>query len=171
MKILSSAVLCGILAASVAVAQPAPADRPELPSFTLTDMEGVPHPVAQLEGVVTLINFWATWCGPCRMELPEVQKLYDDLAGKGLAVLAVNVEGPAAPVKAFMENMHLTLPVYFVSREDDRRLGITGIPFSVLVDRGGRVARVYQGYSPETVKDMRQLATQLIDEGVGRKGD
>ncbi len=170
MKILASALLCCILAAPAVVAQPVPADRPELPTFTLTDLQGVPHPVAQLEGVVTLVNFWATWCGPCRMELPEVQKLYDDLAGRGLAVLAVNVEGPAAPVKAFMENMHLTLPVYFISREDDRRLGITGIPFSVLVDREGRVVRAYQGYSPDTVKDMRQLATKLIEEGGGRKG-
>ena len=170
MKIIVSALLCGVLAAAAVPAQPAPDQRPELPDFNVTDLQGVPHAVADLEGVVTLVNFWATWCGPCRMELPEVQALYNDLADQGLAVLAVNVEGPGAPVKQFMENMNLTLPVYFISREDDRRLGITGIPFSVLVDRAGRVVRIYKGYSPDTVKDMRQLATKLIDESGGRKG-
>ena len=169
MKIPLTALLCGIVMASAALAQP---ERQALPDFGVIDLEGISHPVAELEGVVTLLNFWATWCGPCRTELPELQKLYNELGGKGLAVLAINVEGVGTPVQQFMDMMHLTLPAYFISRQDNQRLGIRGIPFSVLVDRQGRVVRVYQGYSPDSVKNMRELAEKLIEESeAGRKGE
>jgi len=139
-------------------------DRPAFPELTLTSLDGQTQRVADYRGTVTVVNFWATWCGPCRMELPELQKIYNDLAGKGFVVAAVNVEGPSAPVRPFMQRMNLSLPVFFVTQEDQRNLGISSIPFTVLLDRQGRVVRVYPGFSKAGMLDLRDEVGKLLGE-------
>ncbi len=64
------------------------------PSIELTDLAGQTVPLKNVLGTATVLNFWATWCGPCRMEMPELQKLSNEFGGKGFVVLAVNVDLP-----------------------------------------------------------------------------
>jgi thiol-disulfide isomerase/thioredoxin len=147
----------------------AEAARTPFPALTLTSIDGQKQQVSDFRGTVAVLNFWATWCGPCRMELPELQKIYNDLAGKGFMVAAVNVEGPDAPVRLFFAQRNISLPAFFVDEEAQRELGISSIPLTVLLDRQGRVVRVYAGFSRAEMDDLRQEATKLLAEGKGRR--
>jgi thiol-disulfide isomerase/thioredoxin len=153
--------------ACAAFAWTAEAPRPEFPDIVISTPEGQACSVADFRGAVTVLNFWATWCGPCRIELPELQKLYDQLAGKGFVVAAINVEGRPAWVKPFFARMGLTMPLYTIDAGTDRLLGVTTIPFTVLLDRDGRVVRVYQGYSKQGMADLRAQVKTLLAKKSG----
>jgi thiol-disulfide isomerase/thioredoxin len=159
----------GLLALALIIAVPvahaiAEDARPELPSFQLADLKGQVFELADYRGTVTLLNFWAYWCGPCRAELPELQKVYNSYAGKGFAVIAVAVDTPREMVKPFMDRLGVTLPVAFVNPLVQRDLGIEQLPFSVLVDKNGKVARVYPGFAPAMIDDMRVQVSKLLKE-------
>jgi len=152
---------------AAALAAPAAEDarpRPEFPDLVLVDLNGQAQKVSDFRGTVTVLNFWATWCGPCRMELPELEKLYNELGGQGFVVLAVNVEGGRAPVGQFMQRMGVSLPVFLVDPQTQAELGISAIPFTILLDREGKVVRVYPGYSKAAMADLRTQAGLLLAE-------
>jgi thiol-disulfide isomerase/thioredoxin len=144
--------------------------RVDFPDIELFDLQGRPARVSDFRGTVLVMNFWATWCGPCRMELPELQKLYNELGGKGLMVVAVNVDEVRQGVPVFLERMKLSLPVYFMDRETEASLGIGTIPFTLILDKDGKAVRAYPGYSQEGMRDLRKLALQLLAEKRGRGG-
>jgi thiol-disulfide isomerase/thioredoxin len=91
-------------------------------------------------GKVLFLNLWATWCGPCRVEMPSMEKLYQRFRGKGLEILAVNIQEQKADVEAFMRRNKLTFPA---ALDQDGRIagqyGVMGIPTSYILDRQGRV--------------------------------
>jgi thiol-disulfide isomerase/thioredoxin len=159
-------------------------ERPQFPDLELLDGGGRPLALSAVIGKATVVNFWATWCGPCRVELPELQKLYNELGGKGLVVLPVNVDHPALRkdmfgqdtarvrprVESFAASSGLTLPMYYVDGPTQAQLGLGTIPLTVLLDRKGGVVRMYEGYSEEGMRDMRELVAQLVAESSGKKG-
>lgn len=147
-----------------------PAPRVDFPDIELYDLQGNPSKLSDFRGTVVVLNFWATWCGPCRMELPELEKLYNELGGKGLMVLAVSVDEYRQLVPAFIERMRLTLPVYFVDPATERALGIGTIPFTLVLDKEGKAVRAYPGYSQEGMRDLKKLAAELLAEKRGRGG-
>ncbi|MEZ0395656.1 MAG: redoxin domain-containing protein [Anaerolineales bacterium] len=102
------------------------------PAFELTDRSGRLVSLADLRGHPVILNFWASWCAPCRAEMPALQAVADDYAASGLVVLAVNAafQDEAADAAAFLSSHSLTLPVLF--------------------DRDGRVSRLYQIHSLPT---------------------
>ncbi len=174
-----------LLAGAAVAATPTVPPRPELPPITLSDLSGQAFQLKDFLGTVTVLNFWATWCGPCRIEMPELQKLYNDLGGKGLVVLAVNVDVAANPeetdmaqllavlrprIQGFLAHTGVTLPVYLMDGRTQVALGVDRIPFSVLLDRQGRVVRVYPGYSPDSMTDLRQHALGVLAEQSKRGG-
>jgi thiol-disulfide isomerase/thioredoxin len=159
-------------------------ERPQFPDLELLDDGGRPLALSAVIGKATVVNFWATWCGPCRVELPELQKLANELAGKGLVVLPVNVDHPGLRkdlfaadtarvrprVESFAKNTGLTLPMYYVDGPTQSQLGLGVIPLTVLLDRKGGMVRMYDGYSEEGMRDMRELVAQLLAEGSGKQG-
>jgi cytochrome c-type biogenesis protein len=165
------------LAGIAAVATAAEPPRPQLPPIQLSDLAGQTFELKDFLGAATVLDFWATWCGPCRLELPEMQKLYNELGGKGLVVLAVDVDFAADPqaegygqalevlrprMQAFLANLGITLPVYLVDGRTQTELGVNRIPFSILLDREGGVVRVYPGYSPASMRDLREQALGVL---------
>jgi cytochrome c-type biogenesis protein len=179
--LLGLAFLAFTLASSAGAADP----RPAFPAIQVTDLKGQTYELKNFLGAVTVLNFWATWCGPCRMELPELQKLYNELGGKGLVVLAVDVDFPASAneegvaqqieilkprIDAFLARTGITLPVYFIDGKAQAVLGVDRIPFSVLLDREGGVVRVYPGYSAEGIKDLRQQVLGVLAERSAKGG-
>jgi len=97
-----------------------------------------------------LLDFWATWCGPCRRELPTVAKLHKELATKGLAVVAVNVGEPAETVNAFLKKNNYALPVWLdVNTEVSAKYGASSIPTLVVIDKAGTVSAYKVGVHDE----------------------
>lgn len=143
-------------------------DRPAFPDVRFTDLDGREVSLTSYQGAVVLLNFWATWCGPCRVELPELQKLYGELGGKGFVVLAVAVDTPPARVRPYLDRLGVTLPAVLMDARTQRALGIDRIPFSILLDRESRVVKIYSGYSPEIMEDLRRRAELLVSAPAGK---
>jgi len=107
--------------------------------FTLTALDGKTYSLDSLRGKVVLLNFWATWCPPCRREMPDMEKLYQRFSSKGLVVLAVSDE-KRETVDEFLAKQHYTFPVVLdPGRTVNTAFGIEGIPNSFLFDRDGKL--------------------------------
>ena len=179
-----SACIAGVAFITAVLAAGEPARR-QFPAIQVTDLAGQSVDLRKLLGSATVLNFWATWCGPCRLELPELQKLYNEFGGKGLVVLAVDLDLPAAPeeedvarqlalakprLEDFFKRSGITLPVYLVDGKTQVGLDIEQIPLSVLLDRNGGVVRIYPGYSAESVVDLRRQVLGILAEPSGQRG-
>jgi len=111
----------------------------EMPNFTFPDINGREVSLSDHRGKVVLVNVWATWCPPCRQEMPSMQSLYEKFKGENFEILAVSIdsEGRAA-VAPFMRKMNLTFPALLDPGETIRSLyGITGVPESFIIDKQG----------------------------------
>lgn len=107
--------------------------------FTLTDVHGKPWTLRSLQGKVVLVNFWATWCPPCRKEMPDLEALYNRFKEEGLVVLAISDED-ASKVKPFVAKAAVTYPILLdTDRSVNKLFQIEGIPKSFVYDRGGKL--------------------------------
>ena len=110
------------------------------PALNLKDLDGGPHRLADYRGRVVLVNFWATWCGPCRDEMPSMQRLKEKLAGRPFAVLAVNLDEPESRIRNFLAQVKVDFTILLdpgrnAARAWDARI----IPASFVVGPDGRV--------------------------------
>ncbi|MCU0292338.1 MAG: TlpA family protein disulfide reductase [Thermoanaerobaculaceae bacterium] len=168
MKTHTVACLLGALLVGMVVT--AADDRPVFPQVSLTDLDGRVVQVKDFQGAVVLLNVWATWCGPCRVELPELQKLYGELGGKGLVILAVAVDTPREKVRPFLERLGITIPAFLMDARTQQMLGIDRVPFSILLDREGKVVQIYAGYSPGVIEDIRRRTEAMVATPAGKQG-
>lgn len=123
------------------------------PNFAARDMQGRPVTLEELRGEVVLLNIWATWCGPCREEMPSLQRLHEELGDEGLHVVAVSIDGgpatagdPRQVVGDFVREMELDFPVWLQpSGEIQQAYRTTGVPESFLIDREGTIVKKVLG--------------------------
>lgn len=125
------------------------------PDFQETDLAGNPLSIGGLKGKVVLVDFWATWCGPCVGELPNVIAAYEKYHAKGFEVVGISLDRSEDALKKFIAERKMTWPQYFDGKAWDSKLGrqygITSIPATYLLDREGRiVARDLRGEALET---------------------
>ncbi|EGJ50428.1 TlpA family protein disulfide reductase [Desulfocurvibacter africanus] len=106
------------------------------------------------KGKVVLVNFWATWCPPCRQELPELKALREKYSPEQLVVLGVSVDETKEPVRRFMQDEPLNYPVYMSSRELLAAYQVSGVPYTVVYDRNGHQADDMAGYVAGEVEAM-----------------
>jgi peroxiredoxin len=113
----------------------------EAPDFTFSDLNGVKVSLAAYRGKVVMVNIWATWCPPCRQEMPSMQRLYEKFKGENFEILAVSIDSEGREAVApFMRKMNLTFPALLDPGETIRPLyGITGVPESFIIDKKGIV--------------------------------
>jgi len=122
-------------------------------NFTLKDMNGVDVKLASFKGKPIVMNFWATWCGPCRAEIPslvELNKQYGE-AGKDVVILGISVDDPIEKLKPYASQMHMNYPVLVGAGRDDVQDAfgpLWGIPVTVFNDRAGKSAQTPSGTSP-----------------------
>jgi len=136
--------------------------RRQQTDFTLTDLRGAKHSLKDLRGKVVLVNFWATWCPPCRKELPDLETLYKRFKDQGLVILAISDED-AGKVKPFIAARNLQFPILLdPGRKVNELFQIEGIPKSFVYDRSGKL--VAQSIDMRT---MRQFLEMLSRAGVG----
>jgi len=143
--------------------------RPEVghpaPDFTLPALTGNTVRLSHFRGKKTvLINFWATWCAPCRLEMPTMEKAYGKYKGKGLEILAVSVDaGPKSAVKNFMDELKLTFPALLDPKMEVLHLyRLSAIPASFLLDKQGIIRFKELGYRDWTDKESTKILEQLL---------
>jgi thiol-disulfide isomerase/thioredoxin len=160
------AVGIGLGAGAGLRAQPAYEVRPWVgvsPRLQLDDIDGKAWDLAALRGQVVLLNFWATWCEPCRAEMPSLQQVVQRHAADGLTVLAINFKEAAPTVRRFLERMPLALPILLDRDGAAARAWQTRIfPSTVLVDRQGRARGVVMGEMDWAGDDALALLKPLL---------
>ena len=150
-----------------ALALPAQAAEPSgnAPDFTLKSAGGPNLRLQEQRGRVVMINFWATWCGPCRVEMPHLNRLYDKYRSAGFQLLGVNIDEDPAKAQALATKLGLQFPVLF---DADKRVSklydLTTMPSTVLVDRDGRVRHVHRGYRDGYEATYEQQIRALLKE-------
>ena len=116
--------------------------------FTLKDMNGAEVKLADLKGKVVLLNFWATWCGPCRLEIPWFVELQEKYAGQGFRVVGISVDDPPEALPPFAARFKVNYPlVVGVDREDVQKAygPIFGVPITFIIGRNGRICMKHVG--------------------------
>ena len=121
------------------------------PDFALKSSSGENLRLSEYRGDVVMVNFWATWCGPCRGEMPYLEAIYKEWAGKGLVFYAINSGETTLDARKFMEANNLTMPVLLdPNQEVSRKYGIMGIPTTYFIDRNGIIQGKVVGLIRET---------------------
>jgi peroxiredoxin len=162
-RLLLTAVAAMLMAA---VVSPAPAAGGKATNFTVRDIKGKYLRLRDFDKQVVLMNFWATWCKPCLVELKHLQKLYKKYNSKGFVVLGVSMDGPQtrAKVKPFVKRYGLTFPV--VIDKETRIVKLynpkRAAPFSVLIKRG-KVVRTREGFHVSDLPAIEKEVCELLE--------
>jgi thiol-disulfide isomerase/thioredoxin len=173
MRLVLAAVLTvlGALAAAHPAAADGPPQVPVFPNFAFTSIDGSQQiDLESLRGRPVLLTFWASWCGPCREELPELEKLAEELAGSGFTLITVNTDQSPAMGLRFLQRYDIDVPVYRMNPRDLMTLGVNALPTNVLLDREGRPVQIYKGYSPAVPSEIRQLVAKMGEAPAGGGG-
>ena len=119
------------------------------PDFVLKSSAGNNLRLSEYRGDVVMINFWATWCGPCRQEMPLLDDLYRRYERVGFTLLGVNIDDDSRRAMKMIEELGVNFPVLFDDGKDVSKLyAVEAMPVTVLVDREGTVRHVHHGYKP-----------------------
>ena len=146
------------LAAAASVSGPAP-------NFTLKSLDGKNLKLSEMRGDVILINFWASWCGPCRQEMPLLNSLHKKYEPLGFTVLGVNVEENTDDARGFLSNFPVDFPVLLDNKNKvSKQYDVVAMPTTVVVDRDGNMRFLHKGYKPGDEKAYRQMVKKLIRE-------
>ena len=144
--------------------------RPEInsvaPAFRLMDLGGAVHSLPDYQGKVVFLNFWATWCGPCKVEMPAMEALYQTFRSQGLEILAVSVDQQGAAVtRPFKEAMGLSFPIL---HDSTYQVGLTygarTLPMTYVIDRQGIIRQRVFGARDWNGQEARQLMRELLEE-------
>ena len=154
-----------VLAAIVSATSGFAADSGPAPAFTLTDLAGAQAGLAKYKGNVVMVNFWATWCGPCQQEMPLLDAMYKKYKMAGFTLIGVNVDKEAPPVKALLERKPVTFPVLLdPANSVSKAYHVDEMPSTVIVDRKGQIRYVHRGYRPGDENEYQDKIRQLIKE-------
>jgi peroxiredoxin len=130
------------------VSAQAPAAGAAAPDFALKSADGGSVRLKEHRGEVVLLNFWASWCGPCRDEMPLLNRLYQRFRHAGFVVLGVNVDEEPGKAAQMAKRLGVTYPVLFDNEKQVSRLyDLRAMPSTVIVDRDGKVRYVHKGYT------------------------
>jgi peroxiredoxin len=151
------------LAAGAAV--PAVAPATVAPDFTLRTMDGPNLRLQEQRGRVVLVNFWATWCGPCRQEMPHLNRLYDKYRASGFTLLGVNIDDDARAAADVAAKLGLRFPVLLdTDKKVSRLYDMSAMPATIVIDRDGKVRFIHRGYRDGVEKTYEQQIRDLLKE-------
>ena len=155
---LAALAWCGVAPAAVTVQAPAP-------DFTLRNTEGRNLRLKEQRGQVVLVNFWASWCGPCKQEMPHFNRLHDKYRSAGFVLLGVNIDEDAKLGAATAGRWGLKFPVLLdTDKTVVRQYDLGSMPATVLIDRDGRVRHLHRGWHDGLDNTYERQIRALIKE-------
>ncbi len=158
-------VLAVCLFMSLNVAQAATGIKVAAPDFTLPSSSGSNVRLSELKGEVILLNFWASWCGPCRVEMPSLNKLHNKYKSIGFKVIGVNVEESNTNAKVFLKENKVSFPILWDKKNKvSKQYHVSAMPTTVLIDRDGKIRYIHKGYQAGDEKIYKKVIKQLIRE-------
>ncbi|MBL0150728.1 MAG: TlpA family protein disulfide reductase [Ideonella sp.] len=135
------------------------------PDFTLRALTGPTLRLAEQRGHVVLVNFWASWCGPCRQEMPQLNRLHDKYRAAGLVLVGVNIDDDPRLAAEVVTRYQLRFPVLLdTDKAVVKRYDLGAMPATVLIDRDGRVRQLHRGYREGLELTYDQQIRELIKE-------
>jgi len=162
------AALLAPLAATLVLALPASgASAPSgpAPQFTLDSRGGPKISLSQYKGQVVMLNFWASWCGPCRQEMPLLENIYKKYNKMGFTLIGVNVEPDSKAAEGFLKETPVTFPViYDKDSTVSKAYDVSGMPSTVIIDRKGNVRELHKGYNPGDENGYMDMVRTLVRE-------
>jgi peroxiredoxin len=143
----------------------APAANSHAPDFTLHAADGRNVRLEELRGQVVLVNFWATWCGPCRAEMPHLNELYGKYRKSGFVLLGVNIDDDPATALATAQKLNVSFPVLLdTDKKVSKLYDLSTMPSTVVIDRDGKVRLLHRGYREGTEAEYEQAIRGLLKE-------
>jgi len=147
LRLLTGALLGGLLATSATLATAAATVGAAAPDFTLRTLSGSNMRLQEQRGQVVLVNFWATWCGPCRKEMPHLNRIADKYRASGLVMLGVNVDDDVRNAAEVATKLGVKFPVLLdTDKKVSRLYDLNAMPSTLVIDRNGRVRFLHRGY-------------------------
>lgn len=135
------------------------------PDFTLHSRSGKNIRLSDYRGQVVLLNFWASWCGPCRQEMPRLETLYRRYKQLGFVILGVNVDSDSTKANNYLRDIKVTFPIlYDTQNAVAKSFNVNAMPTTVIIDRNGKKRFLHQGYEPGYVQEYRKEVIQLMKE-------
>jgi thiol-disulfide isomerase/thioredoxin len=135
------------------------------PAFRLDSLEGKVVNLADYRGQVVLLNFWASWCGPCRQEMPILEQLHKQYRSKGFTLVGVNVEPDSGAALKWLKSTPVSFPILFDRESVASKLyEVQGMPNTVIIDRQGRVRFIHRGYKAGEENEYLDQIRSLIRE-------
>jgi len=147
-------LLISFMASLDSFAEKAAATHPAK-DFSLKDLQSKKVNLSDFRGKVVLLNFFATWCSPCRMEIPELVKIHQKYKNKDFVMLGINLDADAVPfmIKTFAKDMKITYPVLMGTPEVAEAYQISGVPITVLINKEGKIYKQFDGLVPTRFLD------------------
>jgi thiol-disulfide isomerase/thioredoxin len=161
-RMMRSFLLSLVLLAAAGAPAAAEESAPIFPDLEMAGADGVSIRLSQLKGNVILLNVCATWCGPCRMELPIVQRMYDKYSDRNFVVLAVNVDADRNRIQPFMKRYNISLPIYYASPEDAGQMTAMGIPSTFILGPDRTMLDHVVGYSAQAEVHWKQIIEKRL---------
>jgi len=135
------------------------------PNFELAAMDGGRVSLADLKGQVVMVNFWATWCGPCRQEMPHLDALYQRYSSLGFTLLGVNVEKDSSGAGKYLAETPVTFPILFDPKNEVTAMyNVVAMPSTVLIDKNGNLRFIHHGYQPGYENEYQTQIRALLRE-------
>lgn len=134
-------------------------------NFTLKSRSGKNIKLSELRGDVVMLNFWASWCGPCRKEMPLLEKIHKKYKRLGFTLLGVNVEENSKAAKNYLKDVKVTFPILFDTTNKTSKLyDVSAMPTTILIDRNGNKRFIHKGYKPGYENDYKKQIKKLLRE-------
>lgn len=135
------------------------------PDFTLKSNSGKNIKLSEYRGQVVLLNFWASWCGPCRQEMPLLSKMQKKYGKLGFTILGVNVEEDSSPAKGYLRDISVNFPILFdTENKASKAYNVSAMPSTVMIDRNGKMRFLHKGYKPGDEAQYAKWTKKLLRE-------
>jgi peroxiredoxin len=156
MHLMSATSASKIAAIAFATLLAAPVSQAAMPStgsvapeFTLKSNSGKNLKLSEYRGQVVMINFWASWCAPCRQEMPLLNRIYQQYHKTGFVLFGVNIDDNPETARALAQQLGVSFPVLFdADKQVSKRYDVDAMPSTLLIDRNGKVRYIHRGYRP-----------------------